>query len=499
MSETDSTVPTKIVLYTDGGFKPLHNVAGWGLHGYKCELTPAKSGTGNPKAHPTESGYVTGASGKPPVTVTTYFDGFGGISTQATNNVAEVAAVAQALNIAIRHKSDLYLLSDSQYALNGLTKWADGWQRSGWKSSDGSEVKNRFLWEDILSKKQEMQELNLKLETEWVKGHSGILGNELADAHATRGCLAARNHYEITDITTSPAKGYWNTAVDRNRLLNLPKWYFGLSTRDNDGLPADHPARKALPKACRVYYMADPGKEVETSGKPISDASYAVVYSTRDDPVMELLRRMALSMARGDYQGIVVAHMAELMNKEHYQELLNYGERLILKDARYGRLLAPNGELLAQEIVPAFLTHRAVDAFTVLQDRLDGYLRDGVGDTHMVATDIRSVLFDYAPRTKRGTAVAKLRPEFGTGVKSFKVNVGYQLADGKTGQREITLTFGLDLPDRNALAALAESISEISVLTWPESSAAFRTAVFLSCAEGCGIWSGIFSNLTLVP
>lgn len=499
MTTPTATVPSKIVLYSDGGFKPLHNVAGWGLHGYKCDLVPSKAGTGNPKAFPTETGYATGKTGKPPVTVTMYFDGFGGIVQQATNNAAEVTAVAQAMGIAIKHQADLHLLSDSQYALNGLTKWIDGWSKSGWKASDGTEVKNRYLWEDILNKRQQMQELNLNLSTEWIKGHSGNLGNELADAHATRGCVAARNHFEISDVTSSPAKGYWNPSIERNRLLSLPKWYFGLSMRDVDGVPRDHPVRKRLPDASRVYYMADPGDEVEVSGKPISDASFSIVYTNKEDPVLELIRRTALSMARGDYQGVMVAHMGDLMHKDRYLEMYNYGERLITKDARMGRLLASNGSVLAQEIMPAFLSHRAVDAFNVLQDRMDEYLTDGGQSSKLTATDIKGLLFDYAPRGKRGNAIAKLRPEFGTGVKSFKATVRYQLSEKKVGEREITLTFGIDLPDRNALAALAENLSEITVLTWPESHAAFRTAVFIDCAEGCGIWSGIFSNLTLVP
>ena len=35
------------------------------------------------------------------------------------------------------------IYTDSQYVMNGATKWIKGWQKKGWKTASGSDVKNK--------------------------------------------------------------------------------------------------------------------------------------------------------------------------------------------------------------------------------------------------------------------------------------------------------------------------------------------------------------------
>ena len=75
--------------------------------------------------------------------------------------------------------------SDSEFWINVLTKWADGWQARGWKKSNG-EIMNL----DIV---KELYELYHKYEVKlvWVRGHVGTKYNELADEWANRARLGA--------------------------------------------------------------------------------------------------------------------------------------------------------------------------------------------------------------------------------------------------------------------------------------------------------------------
>lgn len=99
-----------------------------------------------------------------------------------TNNRMELMAIIKAiegfksLNIPHEH-CGLRIYSDSAYAVNGLNRrWVKKWIINGWKTSSGSNVLNRDLWEilDTYDK-----ELNIQLIK--VKGHNGDEYNELCD------------------------------------------------------------------------------------------------------------------------------------------------------------------------------------------------------------------------------------------------------------------------------------------------------------------------------
>jgi ribonuclease HI len=69
---------------------------------------------------------------------------------------------------------------------NGITKWVLGWERNGWMTSAKQPVKNVDLW-----KRLRLACAQHQVEWFWVKGHSGVPDNELADVLATRGMAEA--------------------------------------------------------------------------------------------------------------------------------------------------------------------------------------------------------------------------------------------------------------------------------------------------------------------
>jgi len=102
-----------------------------------------------------------------------------------TNNRMELTAVIQALSCLKRHcEVDLY--TDSEYVRQGITTWIRGWKARGWKTADRRPVKNMDLWQalDELAAAHQVQ-------WHWVKGHSGDVGNERADALANKGAAQA--------------------------------------------------------------------------------------------------------------------------------------------------------------------------------------------------------------------------------------------------------------------------------------------------------------------
>ena len=109
----------------------------------------------------------------------------GGDAGLTTNNRMELTAAIEALE-ALTRPAGVRLHTDSTYVRSGITKWVLGWERNGWKTSAKQPVKNVDLWKRLQTACARHQ-----VEWFWVKGHSGVADNELADELATRGMQEA--------------------------------------------------------------------------------------------------------------------------------------------------------------------------------------------------------------------------------------------------------------------------------------------------------------------
>lgn len=101
-----------------------------------------------------------------------------GYQPKTTNNRMELMAVIEGLK-EIDKNTSVRLLSDSNYVLQGLEEWLEGWKKNGWKTASNRPVKNKDLWMELdnLSK-------YYRLEFVKVKGHSGNKYNERVDSLA---------------------------------------------------------------------------------------------------------------------------------------------------------------------------------------------------------------------------------------------------------------------------------------------------------------------------
>ena len=101
---------------------------------------------------------------------------------RTTNNRMELMAVIRGLE-ALNRPCEVELYSDSQYVVNAFNQhWIEGWIKKGWKTADGSPVKNADLWKKLYEAAKPHD-----IEWVWVKGHDGIEGNERADFLANLG------------------------------------------------------------------------------------------------------------------------------------------------------------------------------------------------------------------------------------------------------------------------------------------------------------------------
>ncbi|MBJ90304.1 MAG: ribonuclease HI [Woeseia sp.] len=104
-----------------------------------------------------------------------------GGETNTTNNRMELTAAIKALN-ALNGPRKVLLHTDSTYVMNGINDWLPRWKVRGWKTAAKKPVKNQDLWQAL----DEAIALH-EIEWKWVRGHSGVPGNEEADALANQG------------------------------------------------------------------------------------------------------------------------------------------------------------------------------------------------------------------------------------------------------------------------------------------------------------------------
>ena len=133
-----------------------------------------------------------------------------GWDAQTTNNRMELMGPIVALEHVFSHElysgQAVMVVSDSQYVVNGITKWVHGWVRKGWKTAEGREVLNRDLWERLMAQAGSGQPLlgvvARPVAWTWIKGHNAHPVNERCDALA----VGARTTRTTSTVVTPYAE-----------------------------------------------------------------------------------------------------------------------------------------------------------------------------------------------------------------------------------------------------------------------------------------------------
>lgn len=201
----------------------------------------------------------------------------GGHNPQTTNNRMEIVGTLRALAALKEAPSPvIFLYTDSTYVIRGITQWIWGWKQKGWRNSAGEEVSNRDLWEELLRQVNRLKPA--KIEWKYVRGHSGVPGNERCD-----------------EIAVAFANG------KKVKLYDGPLIGYGVAIHD---LPEDQelPAMKSYDKKPKpVCYLSYYGGEVmrhatwaecERRVKGFSGAKFKKAMSAQDEG--EILRGWGL-------------------------------------------------------------------------------------------------------------------------------------------------------------------------------------------------------------
>ncbi|EGT48128.1 hypothetical protein CAEBREN_20816 [Caenorhabditis brenneri] len=107
-----------------------------------------------------------------------------------SNNLSEFQGILEAIKHAYGERIyNITIRTDSQYAINCLLKWYWNWRKNGWKTSYGTDVKNREIIETIRSWMTAIDDRGGYVRLEHVPGHGTNVLNNLADSLANQAAL----------------------------------------------------------------------------------------------------------------------------------------------------------------------------------------------------------------------------------------------------------------------------------------------------------------------
>lgn len=471
--------PQGIVFYTDGGCMPHTGMMGWGFHGYRYEVTKPKRGTGHPTHGLSAAGYFPKAEKKEEVVPLEYFDAYGACQIRGTNNLAELMAAKNAFSKAMEYDvKELKIKTDSEYIRRGITEWSPHWIRNNWIRRDGTPVPNTEMWKTVLADVSSLKDKNIKLSVEWVRGHNDNFGNEAADKLATVGRINSSSGRDFTEVKKSQPEGYWKSEVTKHPFFFNPTYYF--NTLKSSHVPGE-------------YFTGKHDKDDELLGVRDGDGAYSVVQLKEPESMMEMIRNYQTDMS-GDFDQVVLVRLMKLYQNRTYEDLVDYGKASLVRSSPLRiDLQALDREPLTRECKPPLLAWRAMESLSLLKAMLNNF-RMGLGTDYAV-TEITDVLYDTEVVTKKGVSTdqKKLKASFVVGSSKLGIKAKAMTDHGSI-EIPLTLVFGQDLADRNALKRLEATNPKVSVIVWSEAPDVFRYVSVVESEDNWLISGAMYSN-----
>lgn len=472
-----------MVLYCDGSSRPNPGFIGGGIHGYAYNNEVPKKGTGLNTHTLSSLGYSdnkeTPKEKVVAITPLMYYNAAASFDFQTTNNVAELLAAHVAIKIALANNvKRLLLKTDSEYVVKVLTKFAVMWVRNNWTKRDGTAVSNQDFIKDVLVTIAELEERKIKLDIQWVKGHSTHIGNNAADKLANIGSEMSRQKNVKVDVQEHPPEGYWKQDSTRHPFLSHRRAYLSIS-EDN-----------VTPEG--FYFLGDHGKEDDFVGRGEVDGALTVSYLKEKDKVLDTIIDHCKKIS-GNNDKFFFVKLDAVYSHNRNKDIEHYKEDSLLIDDKQNRLDVISGDetLLVRDLQPFRLAERTFNALADLTEKLTSYI-SGTSIPTVVETDITEVFYSSVKRIVKNkeSIICELHKKYVVGYRSETVKIKHQ-----KGENEIILTLGVDVPNRNALKRLENTIDKVIILTWMESEQCVRHACIAKTLDGdYSIWCGYYSN-----
>lgn len=458
-SREDKFTAKSCVIYGDGSCNPNPGPSGWGVHGMDSD------------------GHT--------------FNAWGGLSLKSSNNRGELAAYIFILEMTLHYKwKNTVIHLDSKYVINGAMRFITKWKKNGWTKSDGNVISNKDLWILIDTLQSKIAKAKQVIDVKWVKAHTGVHGNEMADANADKGRLSivkGETAYFLhidTDIPMAEIKEVVKASKRKstklpgcNRLIAGKRLYF---TTNSDMMTPDN---------YHIYMTNSFDDKTEWKGKLCgqlsSDNLHGVILTKKAVEPLEVLIEYQNMITPDDFVQPVIGMLDRITKPVNWSMLNTLGYSQLVHN-RYN-ILTVDKEPLTLYVRPPRRAYSTMDILSVMLDRLDTYRFDKIANG-VEYIDITDNLYSKVGK------VWKIHTGKGKALKFFKVPVTH---NGKS--REVILTMGVDILPRNNLIGLGKQAESLNVILvkYNNSSASFRYSVIFKTESDIAIYMTSGANLKI--
>jgi len=452
------------IFSVDGSAFPNPGDYGFGVHGYIYETATYNKNNDRPTTHyTTDTGYVVredmSRSDSKEVKPTHYLDMIGGYSNIGTNNMGELLAIVEVLryfNTSDVNVNDIIIQSDSKYAIGACNAMLAGSKK--WNVPDKP---NLDILRNMSAVVDASNERGAKVTLVKVKGHSGDLGNHLADRLALLGRVnSSKGIYGIK--YNFRAGKYWKLKDDKHPFINVNHLFFTNDTRIENS-----------------YIIMDYPTDIEL-GKKTNESLYGVVVMKEPIPLVDNVVNAFNNNMRS--LGILsTIKVSNLTNQYHIVNRDAFGDDVYMFNSRSNELNVMDNLQLANHIRPAGLATQMYTKTLNLRSILDSYLKNEPTTVRQFH-DVTDVFFGKDAKDK---PVCILN----NGARIVDVNITVNKK-----QHKLPMLLGIDLIPRNNIKRLEKLNPKVTIVSDIVGGKVIEYYTVIECDDGVAIYCNFYSN-----
>jgi hypothetical protein len=493
---------------------------GLGIHGYVSTQLVAKRGYGLKKWVPTPKGYRN--DGKQELKVISQVIDMR-VPLHAKEDTLTVANILiRGCELALNYAASLEdvpksicLMVPRKNLASFLTKGYTKAIEAGYKDAKGNDLPFREALDGYVRTVAALDRAGIKVSVEYMSPdtHMGLPESMALARDAVLAAQKANPHPAEPNCLVSVPEGYWNHDHGRHPLLGKSRMVFKMA--DGKVVDNDHlylmDFEKTSKKKEHLHKL-----EIEV-GQLLPSASYCVARLNEVDPIIRQVQEQHTNYLDTRVERLGVLFLDAVFKPGAHSVMSKVGAGYLHSETFVTDLVDSYGAMYTHELNPARQAHRAWNTYLDMQSLVTGFLRampKGEGATiqddggnfefhnhpgSWVATNITSRFMERKEDAK-GKSIYKASKEVETPAVSLLVDCAYMDTEAGDQKRkaQINLSIGIDMPKRNAIAAMANENFKAFILVRQDTAFTVRHYVVVTNGDEYGIWAAPFANRTFV-
>lgn len=522
VAEVEVPVNEFAAFYIAESVMPDRGYFGVGVHGYVTTQVKAKRGYGLKKVVPTPKGYKD--DGKMELQVIREVIDIRAPLSKPEHTAAVANCILQGCVLALEYVAQLdetpktvCLLVPRKNLALFMTKGYPKAIADGYVDGKGNPLTFKEVLDAFVRVSEILTSKGCKVSVEYVSLEQ-TRGLPVAKANANDAVLSSQKSKGAeceANCIVSPPEGYWNHEHGRHPLLGKSRLVFKMSGKEV--VKQDHvylmDFEKSSKKKEHLHKL-----EIEV-GQLLPSASYCVARINTLDPILQRIQEQHTNYLDTKVERMAVLFLDAVFKPGAHSVMEKVGADYLHSTTFVTDLTDSYGAMYTHELNPARQAHRAWNVYLDMESLVLNFLahRDKLLADEKTACHVKSGCTEFhatpgifmatnvtqhfitVTEDKKGKPVFKASKQVETPNTSLLVPAAYwDDTDEQVKEAKINLSIGIDMPKRNAIAAMASEQFEAYILTHQDTAFTVRHFVVVTNGDEYGIWAAPFANRTFV-